>query len=102
MLLRTGRAPKRLIPFCTDTPFSKRTLCYVAPNGMPQRVEFLGAEDVLMVWCLFGNNGICTMEIPVVHQRVGVDVRYHVRAGKHDVTAYDWEQYIKFAKEQWK
>ena len=41
MLLRTGRAPKRLIPFRTDTPFDKRLLCYVAPNGMPHRVEFL-------------------------------------------------------------
>jgi hypothetical protein len=42
MLVRIGRAPKRLIPFCTDVPFAKRTLCYVAPNGVPQKVEFLG------------------------------------------------------------
>ena len=41
MLLRTGRAPKRLIPFRTDVPFAKRTLCYLAPNGDAQRVEFL-------------------------------------------------------------
>jgi len=41
------------------------------------------------------------MEMPGLHQPVGQDVRYHVRAGKHDVTAYDWEQYIKFAREQW-
>jgi hypothetical protein len=42
MLVRIGRAPKRLIPFCTDVPFGKRLLCYVAPNGKPQKVEFLG------------------------------------------------------------
>ena len=41
LLLRTGRAPKRLIPFCVDTPFAKRVLCYRAPNGDPHRIEFL-------------------------------------------------------------
>jgi hypothetical protein len=50
MLLRTGRAPKRLIPFCTDTPFSKRTLCYLAPNGMPHRIEFLGAGQQALLY----------------------------------------------------
>jgi len=35
--------------------------------------------------------------MPGIHQPVGETVRYHVRAGKHDVTAYDWEQYIAFA-----
>jgi hypothetical protein len=43
MLLRIGRAPKRLIPFCTDAPFDKRLLCYDAPNGKSHRVEFLAA-----------------------------------------------------------
>jgi hypothetical protein len=42
MLVRISRAPKRLIPFCTDVPFDKRLLCYVAPNGTPHKVEFLG------------------------------------------------------------
>ena len=41
ILLRTGRAPKRLIPFCVDAPFTKRVLCYRAPNGDPHRIEFL-------------------------------------------------------------
>lgn len=41
LLVRTGMAPKRLIPFRTDAPFDKRTLCYVAPNGDRHRIEFL-------------------------------------------------------------
>ena len=42
LLSRTGLAPKRLIPFRTDTPFSKRLMCYRAPNGEKHRIEFLG------------------------------------------------------------
>jgi len=31
---------------------------------------------------------------------VGEYVRFHVRAGKHDVTGYDWQQYIAFASQK--
>jgi hypothetical protein len=40
--------------------------------------------------------------MPGLHQPVGATVRYHLRAGKHDVTAYDWEQYLNFAADVWK
>jgi hypothetical protein len=61
------------------------------------RGEFLGAVNASPVWELFGKKGIGTDAFPALHQPVGNTVRYHIRAGKHDVTDYDWEQYLKFA-----
>ncbi len=58
--------------------------------------EFLGAVAASPVYKLFGKKGIETDKMPGLHQPVGDAVGYHVRAGKHDVTSYDWEQYIKF------
>lgn len=59
--------------------------------------EFLGAVAASPVWRLFGKKGIETDQMPGLHQPVGDAVGYHIRAGKHDVTDYDWEQWIKFA-----
>lgn len=59
--------------------------------------EFLGALAASPVYRLFGKKGIETDKMPGLHQPVGDAVGYHVRAGKHDVTDYDWEQWIRFA-----
>jgi hypothetical protein len=65
------------------------------------RGEFLGAVNAGPVYELLGEKAIATDTMPRVHQPVGHTVMYHIRAGKHDVTAYDWEQYLKFADVQW-
>ena len=64
------------------------------------RGEFLGAKQAEPVYRLFGLNqadaGLGD-EMPPVNRPVGSSLRYHIRPGKHDVTEYDWEQYLAFA-----
>ncbi len=64
--------------------------------------EFLGAVAVSEVYDLLGTKGIGTTTMPPPNQPVGDTVRYHVRTGKHDITAYDWDQYLAFADRHFK
>ncbi len=59
--------------------------------------EFLSAKHAGEVYALFGKKGVGVDDQPGVNSPVGEHVRYHVRTGKHDVTAYDWQQYLQFA-----
>ncbi len=59
--------------------------------------EFLAGKFAEPVYALFGKPGTGVGDWPSVNQPVGEFIGYHVRTGKHDVTAYDWEQYLRFA-----
>ncbi|MCS3797003.1 alpha/beta hydrolase family protein [Niastella sp. OAS944] len=59
--------------------------------------EFLSAYEAGKVYALLGKKGIGANVMPGLHQPVGKTVRYHIRSGKHAVTAYDWTQYLEFA-----
>jgi hypothetical protein len=59
--------------------------------------EFLAAAAASQVYELLGRKGVGTAQMPPVNQPVGETVCYHVRTGKHDITAYDWQQYLDFA-----
>ena len=61
------------------------------------RGEFLAAWAASPIYELYGKKGIGTDEMPPVNAPFHGTVGYHLREGKHDVTDYDWEQYIKFA-----
>lgn len=61
--------------------------------------EFLGAVYTEPVYRLYGKTGLGTTTFPGVDKPIGQTVRYHDRTGKHDVTDYDWEQYLRFADE---
>jgi hypothetical protein len=59
--------------------------------------EFLAAVAASEVYERLGSKGVGTPQMPPVNQPAGDTVRYHVRTGKHDITAYDWQQYLDFA-----
>lgn len=59
--------------------------------------EFLAAHAAGSVYQLFGKVGITSSEMPAPDQPVGDTIGYHLRTGKHDITAYDWSQYLDFA-----
>lgn len=59
--------------------------------------EFLSVHYASTVYEIFGKEGIATDALPEVNTPVQNTVAYHIRTGKHDVTDYDWEQYIKWA-----
>ena len=65
-------------------------------NGDPFG-SFLSAKYASKVWNLYGLKGLENEDMPPENSPVGDMVRYHVKTGKHSITAYDWEQYFKFA-----
>jgi hypothetical protein len=59
--------------------------------------EFLAAAELDPLYGLFGMKGLGTRTMPAVDKPIGDAVRYHVRTGGHDVTMYDWQQYLRAA-----
>ena len=61
------------------------------------RGEMLSLYYAGPVFELLGRRGLPGDQLPTVDQPIHTDVGYHIRTGKHDVTDFDWAQYIKFA-----
>lgn len=59
--------------------------------------EFLAAKNAEPVYALFGKEGLGVETMPAADRPVGKTIGYHLRTGTHDITAYDWEQYLNFA-----
>ena len=64
--------------------------------------EFLAAKHAEPVYRLLGRAGLGVDQMPPPDESVGDFIGYHVRTGDHDVTAFDWEQYLDFADRHFK
>jgi hypothetical protein len=49
------------------------------------------------VYVFLGEEGFPGKTMPAVNSPVTGTIGYHMRTGGHDVTLYDWQQYINFA-----
>lgn len=61
------------------------------------RGEFLAAQHASPVWELFQTTGLAADQQPEIGISIGHRVGYHVRAGDHEITPYDWQRFIDFA-----
>jgi hypothetical protein len=59
--------------------------------------EFLSAKLAGPVYKLYGMQPLPADTMPPVDKPVMGQVAYHIRSGKHDVTDFDWQQYLNFA-----
>jgi len=60
--------------------------------------EFLSAFHAQSAWGLFNQKGLglTQAEMPEIESSIGYRVGYHIRKGKHDVKAYDWNLFLNF------
>ena len=63
--------------------------------------EFLAAMHAGAAFELLGAEGLGVTARPAVDEPIMRTVGYHVRTGKHDITAYDWDRYLDFADLHW-
>ncbi|MGV3762033.1 alpha/beta hydrolase family protein [Parapedobacter sp.] len=64
--------------------------------------EYLAAYHASPAYTLYGLKGLDSNVMPHLHEPILNDIGYHIRAGKHDVTRYDWLAFLDFADKHFK
>jgi hypothetical protein len=60
--------------------------------------EYLSGHHASEVYELYGMTGLPDPAMPAISEPIHNTIGYHIRPGKHDVTDYDWEQFMLFAR----
>jgi len=61
------------------------------------RGEFLSCVGADPVYRLLGTDGLPVKKMPAVDKPVAGTIGYHIRSGGHNLSEYDWRQYLDFA-----
>lgn len=69
----------------------------VDDKGADPAGEFASAKAAESVYRFLGKTGLSIDALPVLNQSVQGQIGYHIRSGGHDVTLFDWQQYLNFA-----
>jgi hypothetical protein len=64
--------------------------------------EFLSGVHAQDVYGLYGKTGLGTTQWPAPNTPIGQTIGYHLRTGRHNLTSYDWEQYLNFTDRHFK
>lgn len=69
----------------------------VDDKGADPAGEFASTKAAESVYRFLGKTGLPIDTLPVLNQSVQGQIGYHIRSGGHDVTLFDWQQYLNFA-----
>lgn len=64
--------------------------------------EYLSGHYATPLYELYKKKGLVNPKLPSINRPIHNTIGYHIRTGKHDVSDYDWLQFIKFTKKHLK
>ncbi len=71
-------------------------------KGADPEGEFAGAKAAEPVYLFLRKEGLPIKQLPPLNQSFQGQIGYHIRSGGHDVTLFDWQQYLNFADKHFK